>query len=265
MAYRNLTSKFFNLKPHDYIIDIKNTKDDSLINTKTTIINNIKRTNEELRKYYKHSSNTVFGDVKKYNKLIDDKLKLNKQYFTDAIHFISSIDDVYRNIKMGFFNEVNELKEEFIKDRFEYESSIKKKTNRYKEYGIEDKEFEDFKFKLYEKGLTDEQMKEILDNKRDIIERDKMLKDTLTSLTDLQNIMNDFSMMVKDQDEYIDLIDRNLIKADEYVNDGKKDLEDGEKTQKYSSYGIWLLLLMIVLICICMGFGILVIIKLSIK
>ena len=65
-------------------------------------------------------------------------------------------------------------------------------------------------------------MEEVLRNKKYILDRDCELRNILSSMQDLQNLMNECSEMIKEQDKSLDNIDLNLTNADEKVNMGKK-------------------------------------------
>lgn len=84
---------------------------------------------------------------------------------------------------------------------------------------------------------TQQQPKIITENDmkiQDIIieERDKELREIANDMIHVNEMMQTMGSLVDQQGDFVDSIRSNITKADEYVESGKKDLEQAEENQK---------------------------------
>lgn len=80
------------------------------------------------------------------------------------------------------------------------------------------------------------------------IEREKEISQIVESVNDLAQIMKDLSVLVIDQGTIVDRIDYNLQNVASSVEQGVKQLERAEKTQKKGG----MVLCVMILICLCL-------------
>ena len=259
MAYRNKTQIFsamrdnFNSNNEFKDIELGETQSIGPMNqymiNKNNIVANIKRINMELNKLYNERCNAVFNNKKNYESLINDLFNENTKLFNGAIELVEVLNKeklpAYRNLRIIFINDIDELKTQFYRNRHEYEDNMKKRYKKTLDHGAEDpekKKLNELQDQLYVQGFTDDQIAEVLTNKKEILERDNELQKSLESLYELHCVMTRFANMVTEQDQLFDQIDVNLVTSDGHIENGNKDLEQAEPYQgwwKYLFCSIW--------------------------
>ncbi|PON40544.1 t-SNARE [Parasponia andersonii] len=90
---------------------------------------------------------------------------------------------------------------------------------------LEDDEFGDV-------GLTDHQMSKLKKSEQFTEEREKEIKQVVESVNELAQIMKDLSVLVIDQGTIVDRIDYNIQRVSASVEEGLKQLQKAERTQK---------------------------------
>ena len=281
MATRNLTTKYNHLRSefkNDTIIDMLHNNNvfsiPQNINKISENVNNninlIKQSILKLKKLYQLNTNiTTFSGNKTNNnkKEIEYEVNLIKQLFSDCLENVkkmyikgvnNEIANLVNNMKSKLVTELNNLNMEFNGIQRDYVKNIgiiqqKKKDMNvdYQNDGLiseERKQLEDIQDHLYQKGFTDEQIQEVLQNQRDIFRRDEELKNTLQSIVEVQDIFKELNEMVIQQGEVMDRIDENLENADRDVDAGVVDIKKSENTQKCSTLTICLIFVIIFVI-----------------
>jgi t-SNARE complex subunit (syntaxin) len=99
-------------------------------------------------------------------------------------------------------------------------------------------EFEKLQMQLQLKGLEEAQKKKILQNQREILERDKELSQVLSSIQEIQEMFQEFQRILSEQQVSLDLIDKNLDKAEIKVEHGVENLKEAETWQSYTTCSI---------------------------
>jgi syntaxin 16 len=169
-------------------------------------------------------------------------------------------DQFKKSIKLSIFNEVNELATQFREDQKNYIQSTlffyflelkivkqrkKKLGNTYHDESEDPdlrKKMEKLEQQIYEKGLTDEQIRQILDNQRQILQRDQELEGILRSIIELQDMFKEFNQLVVQQGTLLDRIDVNIETTSYNVKEAVTHLTVAEGAQKASRFILILIL-----------------------
>lgn len=115
---------------------------------------------------------------------------------------------------------------------------------------------EELEQKMYDPGFTEDQVRDLIENERDILKRDKEIREILRSIVELQDLFKEFGELVIQQGTLLDRIDYNLEQTIEYVEVANEELQQTEQIMKYSRVTICLLLIVIVFIGILLLVGI---------
>lgn len=120
----------------------------------------------------------------------------------------------------------------------------------------ERRKLEELQDTIFSKGFTDEQMATVLQNQRDIIERDKQLQGVLASIVELQDMFKEFSDMVIEQGTLLDRIETNIADAEYKVEQGVEYIKGAETVQKYNKITLCLIFVVVAVIAIGVILGI---------
>ncbi|XP_010464118.1 PREDICTED: syntaxin-43-like isoform X2 [Camelina sativa] len=112
--------------------------------------------------------------------------------------------------------------------------------NRYK---AEDDDFEDMVF-------SEHQMSKIKKSEEISVEREKEIQQVVESVNELAQIMKDLSALVIDQGTIVDRIDYNIQNVASTVDDGLKQLQKAERTQRQG--GMVMCASVLVILCFIM-------------
>lgn len=127
----------------------------------------------------------------------------------------------------------------------------------------ERRQLETLQDQIYQRGFTDDQMAQVLENQRDILQRDRDLQNVLTSIVELQDMFKEFQSLVIEQGTLLDRIDTNIDKAEFHVQEGVEYVKGAEKIQGYNKVTICLLFVVVAVIAISVIVGIKITVKIS--
>ena len=99
--------------------------------------------------------------------------------------------------------------------------------------------------------FTDGQLARMKESEAFSFEREKEIEEIVKSVNDLAAVMKDLSVLIIDQGTVLDRIDYNMTAIADSVEEGLKELEQAEKTQKRSR--MFLCILMLFVLCIVMA------------
>ncbi|KAJ7535656.1 hypothetical protein O6H91_12G041700 [Diphasiastrum complanatum] len=105
---------------------------------------------------------------------------------------------------------------------------------------------------LFDPGFSDQQMLRLKKSEVMTEEREKELQQIMESANDLSQIMKDLSLLVIDQGTIVDRIDYNIQNVASTVEQGVRQLEKAEKTQKKG--GMVLCVMILIGLCLFMIF-----------
>ena len=134
-----------------------------------------------------------------------------------------------------------------IKNLFKPENEEKNSTRSYVVNGFSQAKF-----------LTGSDERIYIANEKEIKTRDKELKDVLSSIIELNDMIQEFNKLVIEQGTILDRIDYNLENTEYQINEGVKNIIIAEQYQKCSflSMCILILLLFFIILIICLLFKI---------
>jgi syntaxin 16 len=186
-------------------------------------------------------------------------------------------DIMKRNCKISLVNELNELSKVFRDEQSEYLKNVqrlklKKNMNKvnysepsYRDLDPEEAErLQELELKLQQDpSFTDEQIREMLDNEKDVLRRDQELRDILKTIVELNELFKEFSTLVVEQGTLLDRIDYNIETTLDRVKSGNADLLTAEKYQKMSRMTLCILFLIILVVAFGLFFALKLILRFS--
>eukprot|EP01080_Neovahlkampfia_damariscottae_P003417 gene3417-5962_t len=229
-------------------------------------ISQIQKRLKSLHKLHEEHVTPRFGkDYTAEEQQIEILTQTIKDLFKECIKNISDIggsddeksqEDVFRkNMKTNFVLQLNDLSKEFKDAQRNFIQKLKSMKDKKKTIGVsyenddldpeEKRQLEQLQDKIYTKGFTDEQMSQILQNEREILDRDRELKNILSSIIELKDMFQEFSNLVIEQGTILDRIDHNLDHTIDNVDDGTKNLVKAESYQKCSKITLCMLFVVI--------------------
>jgi syntaxin 16 len=166
-----------------------------------------------------------------------------------------------KNLKMGLATELTELTKEFRTEQQEYLKGLQRLKEKRKELT----HFEDHPLELnaqeqkrieeleqeYAQQYSEEQVRELIENQKDIIRRDQELREILNDIVELQALFNQFQGLVVEQGTLLDRIDYNVESAQVSMKGAVKNLVDAEDAQKNSAFTCCVLVLGAIIIVAC--------------
>lgn len=165
-------------------------------------------------------------------------------------------DVLLNNIRMKLVTEISDLSREFRNSQQRYLQGLKALKEKRKEMNSIDNALAesdsdeeramDLMLEKLDQGFTEDQVELLIQNERDVLRRDKELKEILKSIIELQELFKDFSQLVVEQGTMLDRIDFNLERTQNYIRTGNKNLERTETYQKCSRWLICFLFLIII-------------------
>jgi syntaxin 16 len=129
----------------------------------------------------------------------------------------------------------------------EYQLLKKKKQEYSQNYTTTDLEVEEFEQNLVKEGLSDEKIKQIMQNNRLLKQRDVELDKILSSILELNEMFKESNRLIVIQGSMLDRIDLNIEKTQDFVSETKKELIEAEKVQSGSHYLICMIFLVIII------------------
>jgi len=154
------------------------------------------------------------------------------------------LENVLVNVKRSLTTSLSEISTEF---QFEQKNFLDKLTElkskkkdlqkmyaneQADEFSKEELErIESIEQKFYEPNVSQEQVQELMIREREIIRRDKELREILNSIVELHDMFQQISSLIIEQGTMLDRIDHNIETTFETVKKGTENLRDAEKAQ----------------------------------
>jgi len=170
----------------------------------------------------------------------------------------SDKDKLKKHVKTKLIMQLNDLSSDFKGSQRQFLQKLKGLKERRKVVGMdpsmegigdmtadERKKLEDLQDKIYQKGFDDNQMQQVLQNQRELLDRDRELQNILSSIVDLKSMFDQLNVMVVEQGTLMDRIDFNLEQAESHVDEGTLNLEHAERSQKCSMVTVCLIFIVI--------------------
>lgn len=179
------------------------------------------------------------------------------------------VDIIFNNLKMKLVLELNALMKEFRKSQQGYLQSLNKlkrsKQNASSLISIgdddDDEEDEALTALAMDRGFTDAQKALLAQNQRDVLRRDKELREILKSIQDLHEMFEDMNALIVEQGSMLDRIDYNITQAQRYMKKSTKNIKSSERAQKASGWILCFLLIVVIGILAAIG----IMIKIGVK
>lgn len=112
----------------------------------------------------------------------------------------------------------------------------------------EQEKIEQLEAKMYDPGFSEEQVNELIANTREIMRRDKEIREILQSIVELQDLFKEFSALVIEQGTLLDRIDYNLETTQQHIEVANVNLEDSIRYTGYSRWTICVILVLVLLL-----------------
>lgn len=165
-----------------------------------------------------------------------------------------------KNIQQSLAMALQEQSGFFRKSQSNYLSKMRGRSEQQKGFEMDFGEEEelDAESLAFEKGFSDAQQAQLKANTQRITQRENEITQIVNSITELSQIFKDLATLVIDQGSILDRIDYNIEMAATHVEEGHKQLVQGEKYQKKASKKIYCILVLVVILVI---FFVLVVVK----
>ncbi|KAJ4802721.1 Syntaxin [Rhynchospora pubera] len=214
----------------------------------TVNIQNAKKKMVELSKVHERALMPSFGDGKEEHHAIEELTlditnllkRSEKRLMKLASNVPSEDSSVRKNVQRSLASDLQNLSMEFRKRQNNYLKrlrQLKEGQDGSPDFGIDlnatrtasheygEDEFEDV-------GFNDHQMSQLKKSEEFTREREKEISQVVESVNELAQIMKDLSILVIDQGTIIDRIDYNIQNVASTVEEGYKQLQKAERTQK---------------------------------
>ncbi|KAG2386818.1 hypothetical protein C9374_001853 [Naegleria lovaniensis] len=181
---------------------------------------------------------------------------------------------VITNAKKSLFTSLSELSTDLQREQRSFLDKLtqlksKKKelqkihtTATVEEFSKEELErIEAIEQRYYEPNVTQEQVEELVRREREIIQRDRELREVLASIVELHELFQQISALIIEQGSLLDRIDHNIEITREHIVEGNENLIAAEKAQKCGCFMYIIIFLSVVVVFLAF----LVIIKLSLR
>ncbi|KAF0984682.1 hypothetical protein FDP41_000581 [Naegleria fowleri] len=152
---------------------------------------------------------------------------------------------VITNAKKSLFTSLSELSTDMQREQRSFLDKLtqlksKKKelqrihtTDTVEEFSKEELErIEAIEQRYYEPNVTQEQVEELVRREREIIQRDRELREVLASIVELHELFQQISALIIEQGSLLDRIDHNIEITREHIVEGNENLIEAEKAQK---------------------------------
>ncbi|XP_062083489.1 tlg2p-like protein a isoform X2 [Humulus lupulus] len=146
----------------------------------------------------------------------------------------SEESNVMKNVQRSLATDLQNLSMDLRKKQ----STYLKRLRQQKEDGVDlEMNLNDNKYRLDDDdfgdvGLSDHQVSKLKKSEKFTEEREREIKQVVESVNELAQIMKDLSVLVIDQGTIVDRIDYNIQGVSASVEEGLKQLQKAEKTQK---------------------------------
>ncbi|KAJ3681623.1 hypothetical protein LUZ60_014196 [Juncus effusus] len=230
----------------------------------TVNIQTAKKKMAELAKVHERALMPSFGDGKEEQHSIEELTheitnllkKSEKKLMSLSSNSHSEDSNVRKNVQRSLASDLQNLSMEFRKKQNNYLKRLKQQKEGQdggSDFGInlngnrskyeDDDEFVDV-------GFNDRQMSQLKQSEAFTVEREREITQVVESVGELAQIMKDLSILVIDQGTIIDRIDYNIQNVAASVEDGYKQLQKAERTQKKG--GMVMCATVLVIMCLVM-------------
>ena len=163
---------------------------------------------------------------------------------------------ILRNVKMCVVAEIGHLSKHYRENQRRYMMDKKKKIGVEQRWGNGDEvkaiqeqlERDAQREKFLQKGMTQDQIEQIMLNSDMVTERTKEFEKIYQSIKQLHEMFTDMNQMIIDQGSVLDRIDYNVEITHERVEKGKKELVEAAKLQKAGTFKLCVLFLVVMII-----------------
>lgn len=269
MAIRIKTLQFDNIRKNlssECHIDIKeknNSNLDSYYNTLNCYETNKKDVEKKLIKLKEEINRVTYRRNENIEPLLIETKEAIKKLKASANVNCNGIIKEGVQLKMNSeIFELNNQLREYQRTYFEINKIKFQKRKQFDEaYGNLNNNNEEEELYLQMNNLTEEQRQEILQNQREINERDKAIDEITISMLEVQDMFQMLNTEIIQQGTLLDRIEFNIEKTKNTVKETIPILKDAEKAQKVGCFVYLLLLLLIFIIVI----GMIIFIKITVK
>jgi len=112
----------------------------------------------------------------------------------------------------------------------------------------EQAQIEQIEKKIYDPGFDEAQVNELIANTRDIMRRDKEIREILQSIVELNDLFKEFSALVIEQGTLLDRIDYNLETTQHHIEVANTNLDDSIRYTGYSRWTICVIFVLVILL-----------------
>ncbi|KAJ3689501.1 hypothetical protein LUZ61_018665 [Rhynchospora tenuis] len=214
----------------------------------TVNIQNAKKKMVELSKVHERALMPSFGDGKEEHHAIEELTlditnllkRSEKRLMKLASNVPSEDSSVRKNVQRSLASDLQNLSMEFRKRQNNYLKrlrQLKEGQDGVPDFGIDlnatrTASHEDGEDEFEDVGFNDRQMSQLKKSEEFTREREKEITQVVESVNELAQIMKDLSILVIDQGTIIDRIDYNIQNVASTVEEGYKQLQKAERTQK---------------------------------
>mmetsp|Transcript_1522 Transcript_1522/g.5214 ORF Transcript_1522/g.5214 Transcript_1522/m.5214 type:complete len:402 (+) Transcript_1522:60-1265(+) len=165
---------------------------------------------------------------------------------------------MHENLTKKFLSEWMELATRFQGEQEDYLQKLDAMKKRRTELSMvtdqeddmaEMQQIDDMMDKMYDRGFSDDQIETIVQNRRDVIRRDKELSQIVKSIVSLHELFSHLNTLVLEQGTMLDRIDFNLEQTHTSVASANRHLAVAERHDR-AGRSLVCILLLIVAVCI---------------
>eukprot|EP01080_Neovahlkampfia_damariscottae_P006203 gene6203-10209_t len=234
-----------------------------------TDFKNLRKRMDILKELHKEHSTVSFGkdyedeesqiqiQTKAVQKLFKKMIKSLSYFQGDELYEQTQVLQMKKNLKAKLNIQLNELSIEFKEDQKKYIQKLKEIKSRKKQLNLNyqqeeidsevTKKLENLQDQIFAKGMSEEEMSEILKTQREIIERDQELETVLTSIVELQGLFKEIHEAVIEQGTMLDRIDNNIDNAQTNISESVGHLQSAEQYQKKSTWTMCIIITIMVI------------------
>ncbi|XP_078182738.1 syntaxin-43-like isoform X2 [Carex rostrata] len=224
-------------------------------------IQNAKKKMVELSKVHERALMPSFGDGKEEHHAIDaltqditNLLKRSEKRLMQLSSNVPSEDsNVRKNVQRSLASDLQNISMDFRKRQNNYLKRLRQqKEDGAPDFGIptQTASHEDDEDEFDDVGFNEHQMSQLKKSEEFTREREKEISQVVESVNELAQIMKDLSVLVIDQGTIIDRIDYNIQNVASTVEEGYKQLQKAERTQKKG--GMVMCATVLVIMCLVM-------------
>lgn len=183
-----------------------------------------------------HKAEKKLGVIGMKGKNVD-----SKQYFR-----------VTKNVLQKLATALQDLSVQFRNNQSTYLKKLKGREERAQKYGLASEtvmdDTDEAAADSFDTGFSSDQQSQLRDNTMQIKRREEEITSIVNSISELQTIFKDLSILIVDQGSILDRIDYNIEMASHHIEEGRKQLVQGEKYQKSATKKYIIILLILIVL-----------------